>query len=81
MQGLPLVFQRFSEPVGVIAPVGEHPFGSGQTAQQGCCASVISDLAFGHEDLRRTPLGVRNGMQLGVHAALRPADQTTPLVA
>ena len=76
----PLVFQCLPEPVGIMAPVGEHPFGSGQTAWQGSCASVIADLACGHEELQRTPLGVRDGMQLGVQATLRAPDQTLALI-
>ena len=47
-----LVFQRIPEPVGIIAPVGEHPLGIGQTAQQRCGSSVVADLACGHEELQ-----------------------------
>ena len=44
-------------------------------------AGVIADLACGHEKPDWTAIGIGNGMQLGVHAALRAADQTAPLVA
>ena len=77
----PLVFQRIAEPVSIIAPVGKQPFGLRQAVQKGGRVSVIVDLACGHEEAERPALGVGDGMQLGVHAALRAADQTAPLVA
>lgn len=76
----PLVFQRIPEPVGVIAPVGEHPFRSGQTAQQGCGSGVVADLACGHEELQRTPPRIGDGMQLGVQPTLGPTNQAPTLV-
>ena len=77
----PLVFQRFPEPVSVIATVGQQPLRLWQAAQQGRRTGVVADLAGGHEEADRAALGVGDGMQLGVHAALGSADQTAPLVA
>jgi hypothetical protein len=51
-----------------MTPVGEHPFGSGQTVRQGCGSGVVADLACGHEELLRTTLGVRDGVQPGVQS-------------
>lgn len=38
---------------------------------------MIADLACGHEELERAALGIRDGMHLGVHSALGPADQAS----
>lgn len=72
---------RISEPVGIIAAVGEQPFCRWQAIQQGRSTRVVADLACGHEEADRTSIGIGNGVQFGVHAALGPADQTTPLIA
>ena len=77
----PFVFQRFSEPVSVITPVGQQPLRLWQAAQQRRRAGVIADLACGHEEPDRTTIGIGDGVQLGVHAALGSTDQTAPLVA
>jgi len=45
------------------------------------CIRVISDLTCGHEDADRATVGVSDGMEPGVYATLRPADQTAPLAA
>src|SRR3546814_12600788 len=70
-----------SEPVGIIASVCQHPLRFGQTVEQSGCASVIADLPSGHEEADRTTIRIGHSMQLGVHAALRAADQAsrTPL--
>jgi hypothetical protein len=39
-----------------MTPIGEHPFGGGQTVRQGCGSGVVADLACGHEELQRTTL-------------------------
>jgi hypothetical protein len=77
----PLVFQRISEPVGIMAPVGQQPLRLWQTTQQGRRIRIVADLACGHEEADRAAIGIGDGMQLGVHAALCPADQTAVLVA
>jgi hypothetical protein len=71
----PLVFQRVTEPVGVMAPVSYHLFGSVQTAKQCCRPGVVADLACGHKELQRTPLRIGYVMQFGVQPALRAPDQ------
>ncbi len=76
----PLAFQRIPEPVGIITPVGQQPLRPWRTAQQGRRAGVIADLTCRHEEADRPSLGIRNRMQLGVHATLRAPDQTAPLV-
>ena len=45
-----LLLQRISEPVSVIAAVGEHPLGVGQIVKQGSCTGVIADLAGRDEE-------------------------------
>lgn len=77
---MPLSLQRFSEPVGVIASISQQPLRLRQAAQQGRSAGIVADLACGHEEAERAPIGIGGGMQLGVHAALRSADQTAALV-
>lgn len=77
----PSVFQCISEPVGIIAPVGQQPLCLWQTTQQGSCPGVIADLTCRHEDADRASIAVGDGLQLGVHAALGPADQAAPLVS
>ena len=72
-----LVFQRFPEPVGIIAPVGQQPLRGGQTAQQGYRAGVVADLACGHEKPDRAAIGIGDGVQLCVHAAFRSTDLAT----
>lgn len=42
---------------------------------------MVADLACGHEEADRAPIGISDGVQLGIHAALRAADQAAPLVA
>jgi hypothetical protein len=77
----PLVFQRFPEPISVITAVGEQPLRLWQVAQQGRRTGIVADLPCGHEEADRAAIGIGDGMQLGVHAALRAADQTASLVA
>jgi hypothetical protein len=75
------VFQGISEPVSVITPVGQQPVRLWKAAQQGRRSGVVADLTCAHEEADRTPIGIGDGVQLGVHAALGPADQTASLVA
>ena len=75
------VFQRISEPASVIAPVGQQPFRLRQTAEQNRRASLVADLACGHQEAERAAFSVGNSMLLGVHATLGSADRTAPLVA
>src|SRR3546814_192629 len=73
----PLFLQGVAEPVGVVAPVGQHPLRFGQTVEQSCRASVIADLASGHEEADGTAIRIGHGMQLGVHAAFCAPDQAS----
>ena len=76
----PFVFQRISEPVGIIAPVGQQPIGGWQAAEQGRSAGIVADLTCGHEEADRSSLCIGDGMQFGIHATFGSADQTTALV-
>ena len=49
----PLVFQRISEPVGIIARVRQQPFCLWQTTQQGCCTRAVADLPCGYSVVMR----------------------------
>src|SRR3546814_10827850 len=52
----PLFLQSIAEPVGIIAPVGEHPLRFGQTVEQSGRARVIADLPGGHKDADRAAI-------------------------
>src|SRR5690606_37465632 len=71
----PFVFQRFSEPVGVIAAISKEPIDTWQAVQKRPCADVIADLTGGDEQVQRPPMAVADGVQLGVHAAFGAPDQ------
>ena len=73
----PLVFRRFSEPVGVGSTIPEQPVHFWQAAQQRPCTDVVADLTGGDEQVQRTSLAVADGVQLRVSAALRATDQTS----
>ena len=73
----PFVFQRISEPVGIISAVPEQPVDVRQAGQQCPCADVVADLTGRDEQVERSALVVADGMQLGVHAALGPANQAS----
>src|SRR3546814_7421504 len=73
----PLFLQGVAEPVGIIASVGQHPLRLGQTVEQSGRASVIADLASGHEEADGTAIRIGHSMQLGVHAAFRTPDQAS----
>jgi hypothetical protein len=64
-----LVLQCFAKPMGVATPVGDHPFGRGQSAR------LVADLPGGHEDRPWPSLGVGGGLQAGDLGARRPPDQ------
>ena len=76
----PFVCLCISEPVGIIAPVGQQPLRLWQTTQQGSCPGVIADLACGHDEADRAAFRVGDGMQFGVHAAFGSTDQTAARV-
>ena len=77
----PFVFQRISEPIGVVTPIGQQPLGWWQTPQQSRRTGIIADLACGHEEADRATVAIGNGVQLGIHATFGSADQTSALVA
>lgn len=70
-----LCLSTFPEPVCVISAVCDHPFGFGQAAQYGA-ARYRRCLARRHEELQRTALAVRAGVQAGVQAN-RPPENTS----
>ncbi len=73
----PFVFQRFSEPVGIVAAVSQQPFHLWQTAHQSAGTDVIADLSCRDEEVERSALAVADGVQLRVHAALGPTNQAS----
>ena len=73
----PLVFQRVSEPVGIVASIPEQPSDLWQTAQQCPCAHIVIDLSGGDEEVERSSLAIANGVKLGVHTTCGPANQAT----
>lgn len=42
---------------------------------------MVADLACGHEEADRASVGIGNGVQIGIHGALGPADQATSSIA
>jgi hypothetical protein len=77
----PFVIQRISEPVGIMAAVGQQLIRLWQAVQKRSRSRIIADLAWGHAEADRAAIGVCDGLQFGVHAAVRATDQTTPLFA
>ena len=73
----PLVLQRFSEPVSVIAAITEQPFDVWQAVEQCPRADIIAHLPGGDEQVDRSSLAVADGVQFGVHAAFGPANQAS----
>ena len=71
----PHVLKGFTEPVGVVSPVGNQPFDRRQGATQRSRADVVAHLASRDEEADWSPGAVRDGVQLGIHAALGSADQ------
>jgi len=57
------------------------PFRVWKASQQGRLASVVAHLNRGHEEPDRAAIGVGNGMQFSIHAALCATDQTAFLAA
>ena len=68
--------QGFTEPIAVIALVGDEHVGVRQARQHGRGTAIVADLAFGKQQDQRFAVGVANRMQLGVQAALCPPDTT-----
>ena len=68
-------FQRFSEPVGVLAAIPEKPIDIRHSAQQCPCADVVADLTVGDVQGKGPPMAVADDVQLGIHAAFGTADQ------
>jgi hypothetical protein len=75
----PLIFKGFAKPIGIVAPVGQQPVGLGQAAQQRCGAGIVADLARSHEELEWAAPGIRDGVQLGIHATYGSPDQSATL--
>jgi len=73
----PFVFQRISEPVGVVTSVSEQPFDLWLTAQQCPCADIVTNLPGGDEEVERSSLAVANGVEFGVHTTFGLANQAT----
>jgi len=69
--------QGFAEPVGVITTICQQSVRIGQADDQSGSASIITNLACRHEEADGASIVIGDGMQLGVHAALRATDQPT----
>jgi hypothetical protein len=77
----PFLFQCFTEPVIAIAPVCQQPVCRRQAAHERNRSRVVADLTGGHQEADRATVGVVDGVQFGVYAALYVVNQTAPLVA
>lgn len=71
-----IVFQRFPEPVGIIAPGEQQPIRRWHAAKKGCRTGVAAYLSCGHEEAERAALSVGDRMQLCIHTANGSDDQT-----
>ncbi len=56
------VFQRFSEPIGVIAAISENPSDLWEAVQQCACADVITELSGGDKLVQRTTVAIADGV-------------------
>jgi hypothetical protein len=45
----------------------------------GSCPGVVADLPGGHEEAQRPLIRIADGVQFGVHAAFRAADQAAEI--
>jgi hypothetical protein len=61
--------QSVTEPIAVIALVGDEHVGHGQGWQHGRRTAIVTHLAFGQQQDQRLAVGVANGVQFGVQAA------------
>ena len=66
--------ERISEPISVIAAVGQHPLRVWQIIEQSRYTGVIPDLTCSDEAAQRASIDIGNGMKFDVHATLRAAD-------
>ena len=66
--------ERASEPVGVIASVGEHGFGRRQSVDQHGGAIVVAGLPLTQRQAERATAAVADGMELGRQAAVAAPD-------
>jgi hypothetical protein len=71
----PLVFQRISEPVGVISTIPEQPIDLWQAAEPRPRADVVADRTCRDEQVERPSFAVADGVQFGIHAAFGATDQ------
>jgi hypothetical protein len=53
-----VVFQRFSEPIGITATVPKPPVDVRQAAKQCARTDVITDLPGGDEQVERSPFAI-----------------------
>ena len=65
-----------SEPVAVIAPVGDQACGLWEGVENEARAFVIAHLTFAQEQDDRLALTIANSVELGVQAAFRAPDKT-----
>jgi hypothetical protein len=82
----PFVFQRFPEPISVMAAVGQQPLRLWQAAQQRRHAGAVADLARRHEEADRAArslVGPRHlaGQPLAELLASAPLILPTPEAA
>lgn len=63
-----------SEPVGVIASVGEHGFGGRQSVDEHGGAFEIAGLALAQRQAERATAAVADGVELGGQAAAATPD-------
>ncbi|PZX11246.1 hypothetical protein LX81_03994 [Palleronia aestuarii] len=70
MQARILLPDRVTEPVGVVAAVGEKPVRLRKADLERERALVVADLAGGHKEADRAAFAVGNGMEPAIHPAV-----------
>lgn len=72
--------ERVPDPVSIVAAVDDSSLRLGRIIEQGGRAGIVADLSDRHEQTRRAPIRVGNGMELGFHATFGAADQRAEIL-
>ncbi len=58
----PFVFQRVSQPIGIVSTIPQEPISLRQATQQRRCAGVVAHLSGRHEEPDRAARRIGDGM-------------------
>lgn len=74
-----ILLKRVPEPLGIIAPVCQHPLRLRQVLKQGRRTNVIADMAGRDEKAQGAAVCIGDGVKLDVHTALGQSDQAAEI--